>query len=68
MRSGAGPYLAAGPAITPGQDEVRPWQRNHAKGGGELFYLDEHGNQQDAALHEEILGERINKERLLPPG
>ena len=38
------------------------------EGGGELFYLDEHGNQQDAALHEEILGERINKERLLPPG
>ena len=36
------------------------------EGGGELFYLDEHGNQQDAALHEEILGERINKERLLP--
>jgi hypothetical protein len=25
------------------------------KGGGELFYLDEHGNTQDAALHEEIL-------------
>ena len=30
--------------------------------------LDENGNKQDAALHEEILGERINKERLLPPG
>jgi hypothetical protein len=25
------------------------------KGGSELFYLDEHGNKQDAALHEEIL-------------
>ena len=24
-------------------------------GGGELFYVDEHGNKQDAALHEEIL-------------
>ena len=24
------------------------------KGGGELFYLNEHGNKQDAALHEEI--------------
>jgi hypothetical protein len=26
-------------------------------GGGELFYLDEHGNKQDAELHEEILRE-----------
>ena len=25
------------------------------KGGGELFYVDEHGNKQDAELHEEIL-------------
>ena len=25
------------------------------KGGGELFYVDEHGNKRDAALHEEIL-------------
>ena len=24
-------------------------------GGGELYYLDEHGNKQDAELHEEIL-------------
>ena len=24
------------------------------KGGGELFYLDEDGNKQDAELHEEI--------------
>ena len=36
------------------------------KGGGELFYLDEHGNKQDAALHEEILGEKIDMDRLLP--
>ena len=38
------------------------------EGGSELYYIDENGNKQDAALHEEILGERINKERLLPPG
>jgi hypothetical protein len=25
--------------------------------GGDLFYLDEHGNKQDAALHEEILSQ-----------
>jgi hypothetical protein len=27
------------------------------KGGGELYYLDEHGNKQDAELHEEILSQ-----------
>ena len=34
--------------------------RKPFKGGGELFYLDEHGNKQDAALHEEILGEKFD--------
>lgn len=29
--------------------------RKPRAGGGDLFYVDEHGNKQDAALHEEIL-------------
>ena len=29
-------------------------------GGGELFYVDEQGNKQDAALHAEILGEKMD--------
>jgi hypothetical protein len=38
------------------------------KGGGELYYLDEDGNKQDAELHEEILGEKITWTACSPSG